>query len=452
MLLSLKSPCRHRGKVVRPCFASKELLSAGTPQQQRLARPARAAHVQRLSAVYSSCATLRRSHVHHLMLPLGGHPVSSRLPAAGESAEGASAAADERSKKHNAAVAFWSLAVVISGILNRVLYKMALKPLSNYTIFLAQFQTLAYTAIYFVVLFFKVRRVTVSKRQIQGMDKRLFLAIGAFEASALVMGLRGASLIPGVVLPLLQQSYLLWQVLVNKLLLGKNLKRVELLGAALVGLGVCYSAWPSGTGASAFSQANPIGVAFFTASLFLLVFDTLAKERVFAESEKQQQKPLDVFAVNSFGSASQAVFVLLLLPVLASIKGVAPSQLPDYLLQGWKALRGITPSCGTDVSAAPLLAILYIAMNLTYNVSVLTLLRTAGNVVMSLASSVLIPFTIWAFTWPWPYLDPAPALSLNFYLGAGIMLAGLAIFNAPLWQPYLAKKTGDSDSASAAQA
>ena len=52
---------------------------------------------------------------------------------------------------------FWSLAVVISGILNRVLYKMALKPLSNYTIFLAQFQTLAYTAIYFVVLFFKVR-------------------------------------------------------------------------------------------------------------------------------------------------------------------------------------------------------------------------------------------------------------------------------------------------------
>lgn len=105
MLLSPKPPCRHRGKVVRPCFASKELLSAGTPQQQRLARPARAAHAQRLSAVYSSCATLRRSHVHHLMLPLGGHPVSSRLPAAGESAEGASAAADERSKKHNAAVA-----------------------------------------------------------------------------------------------------------------------------------------------------------------------------------------------------------------------------------------------------------------------------------------------------------------------------------------------------------
>lgn len=31
---------------------------------------------------------------------------------------------------------------------------------------------------------------------------------------------------------------------------------VQLLGAALVGLGVCYSAWPSGTGASAFSQVS----------------------------------------------------------------------------------------------------------------------------------------------------------------------------------------------------
>lgn len=50
-----------------------------------------------------------------------------------------------------------------------------------------------------------------------------------------------------------------------------------------------------------------------------------------------------------------------------------------FAYAGWKALRGITPSCGTDVSAAPLLAILYIAMNLTYNVSVLTLLRTAGE-------------------------------------------------------------------------
>lgn len=42
-------------------------------------------------------------------------------------------------------------------------------------------------------------------------------------------------------------------------------------------------------------------------------------------------------------------------------------------------MRGLTPSCGTDCSAAPRLALLYITTNLAYNVSVLTLLRTAGS-------------------------------------------------------------------------
>lgn len=45
---------------------------------------------------------------------------------------------------------------------------------------------------------------------------------------------------------------------------------------------------------------------------------------------------------------------------------------------GLRALMGMTPSCGTDCSASPQLAATYILMNLCYNVSVLTLLRTAG--------------------------------------------------------------------------
>lgn len=71
---------------------------------------------------------------------------------------------------------------------------------------------------------------------------------------------------------------------------------------------------------------------------------------------------------------------------------------------------------------------------------------------MSLASSVLIPFTIWAFTWPWPHLDPTPPLSTNFYVGASAMLLGLLVFNAPLWQPLLQRGGKSGESAPAAQA
>ncbi|KAK9808081.1 hypothetical protein WJX73_003833 [Symbiochloris irregularis] len=336
------------------------------------------------------------------------------------------------------ATLFWSAAVVITGILNRIFYKMTLQPMRNYVIVLAQFQTFIYTVVYFSILFLKYKSGKVTKAEITNNNKRCLLAIGFTEAAALILGLMGAAMLPGVILPLLQQSYLLWQILVNKLLLGKGLRPVEYLGASMVGAGVCFSAWPSKSG-SAFAKASPVGITLFTVSLFLLVFDTLAKEQVFDEGEERHKRPLDVFVVNSFGSAYQAIFVALLLPFYAAFKGIGLKQLPHYLMQGLRALMGMQPACGTDCSASPQLAATYILMNLCYNVSVLSLLRTAGNVPMSLASSVLIPLTIWAFTWPWPYLDPTPALGTHFLIGASIMMSGLFVFNAPLWRPLLSR-------------
>ena len=43
----------------------------------------------------------------------------------------------------------------------------------------------------------------------------------------------------------------------------------------------------------------------------------------------------------------------------------------------------------------------------------------AGNVVQSLSFSSVVPLTIWAFTFDWPLLDPAPALGSKFVLGTG---------------------------------
>ena len=57
-----------------------------------------------------------------------------------------------------------SIALVVAfGIANRVLYKMALNPLSDYVFFLAQFQTFSYVALYFAVLGYK-RYVSVPPR------------------------------------------------------------------------------------------------------------------------------------------------------------------------------------------------------------------------------------------------------------------------------------------------
>ena len=41
-------------------------------------------------------------------------------------------------------------------------------------------------------------------------------------------------------------------------------------------------------------------------------------------------------------------------------------------------MRGLTPSCGSDCSAAPKLASLYVFNNLCFNIAVLNLLRNCG--------------------------------------------------------------------------
>ena len=69
-----------------------------------------------------------------------------------------------------------------------------------------------------------------------------------------------------------------------------------------------------------------------------MLFPALAsifKEQIFDTAKQRMHgRPLDIFVVNSFGSAAQAVFVFLLLPVLSRLRGISLSQLPAYLKQG----------------------------------------------------------------------------------------------------------------------
>lgn len=48
----------------------------------------------------------------------------------------------------------------------------------------------------------------------------------------------------------------------------------------------------------------------------------------------KQGGSLDLFVVNSFGSAFQALFICLLLPFLSRLWGIPFSQLPNYLKDG----------------------------------------------------------------------------------------------------------------------
>ena len=338
--------------------------------------------------------------------------------------------------------------VVVTGIGNRLLYKMALKPLGNYVFFLAQLQTFGYCFVYFAALTLRYKAGFVSNAMLKVPKMMIgtFIAIGFVEAMSSLLSFIGAANLPGVVLPLLSQTVLFWQVLLATTVLGKRLGTMQIGGVALVVIGVALAAWPGSSGAggafanSILSGVNPMYAIIFVIAMLFPALDTIFKERVFRtwrEKWSDGKKDLDLFVVNSWGSAAQAVFVFLLLPIITAARGMALGDLPGYLSAGWDCCRGLTPPCGGDCSGAPLIPLLYVAFNLFFNVSALMVIRTAGNLAISIVMSAIVPATLFAFTLPLPYLDPAPPLGPNFLLGAGLLMVGLGAYNAPMWAPAL---------------
>lgn len=75
--------------------------------------------------------------------------------------------------------------------------------------------------------------------------------------------------------------------------------------------------------------------ALFVGSMFFPALATIFKERIFSQAKQRLKgQSLDLFVVNSFGSAAQALFIFLLLPVMSSLRHIPITELPNYLSQG----------------------------------------------------------------------------------------------------------------------
>jgi hypothetical protein len=81
---------------------------------------------------------------------------------------------------------------------------------------------------------------------------------------------------------------------------------------------------------------KPFFVGLYVASMCFPALSTILKEKMFTEAKEKLggDKQLDIFVVNSYGSAAQAAFVFLLLPVMSSLRHIAFQDLPNYIVQG----------------------------------------------------------------------------------------------------------------------
>ncbi|KAF7144233.1 hypothetical protein RHSIM_Rhsim05G0206000 [Rhododendron simsii] len=130
-----------------------------------------------------------------------------------------------------------SVITMTLAIANRVLYKLALVPMKEYPFFLAQVTTFGYVAIYFTILYVRYRAGIVTDAMM-AIPKSPFVMIGILEALGVAAGMSSGAMLPGPAIPILNQTFLVWQLAFSTLLLGTKYSRSKIGGCLLVAAGV----------------------------------------------------------------------------------------------------------------------------------------------------------------------------------------------------------------------
>ncbi|CAN0910640.1 Protein CLT2, chloroplastic [Linum grandiflorum] len=311
-----------------------------------------------------------------------------------------------------------SAATIALAVANRVLYKLALVPMKDYPFFLAQFTTFGYVVIYSSILHMRYRAGIVNDEML-ALPKSRYAAIGAFEAVGTLIGMYAAANLPGPSIPILHQTFLIWQLAFSSIFLGRRYSYAQMAGCFLVAIGVVMAVASGSSDDQMLSGDEYIWAAVMILSSALHSGAMILKEFVFLDAaQKLKGKSLDIFVVNTLGSGFQALFVLLFLPLMSNFKGIPLAQLPLYLKNGTESSTG-----------APLLPMLYIAANLTFNISMLNLMKVSSAVVSSLATTLAVPLSIYVLSLPLPYLDESSNLSPYFVFGSATLVLGLALYN-----------------------
>ncbi|CAN6993262.1 unnamed protein product [Brassica oleracea var. botrytis] len=208
----------------------------------------------------------------------------------------------------------------------------------------------------------------------------------------------------------------------------------------MLGLRTIFSCIFSGSeAANSFKDAGIFWSLLMVLSFMLQGADTVMKEIIFIDSKKRLKgASLDLFVVNSYGSIFQVICIALLLPFLSKLWGIPFNQLPSYLRDGGACFLNIGAKT-TGCEGAPLLPIMFVMMNMDYNISLLRLIKISSAVVSSLASTVSVPIAVYFFTLPLPYLGVASALPTGFVAGTVILVLGMLLH---AWTP--SSQTPDS--------
>jgi len=319
--------------------------------------------------------------------------------------------------------------VIAFGTANRILYKIQLVPMQNYAIFISWVLTLAYCFLYFGI--FSVRRYglfIITDDQVAyvfTLKGLKLIVMGLMDALGFVIGIFAARKLSGFLLTLLPQAIIPMSMVVAWIVLRTKFHWGQILGAAMLVGGLVVSLVPDlegGTGNQGATTAIWAVIYFFSSLPNAISF--VLKELVFTEKPN-----MDIFVVNSFDSFWQLIFSILLFPLvlIPGFSSVSFNNISDYIPHGASCLIGFTPTSADDCNGEPWIMMMYVSVNLSWNISLLLLLKKGGAVLTFIGAAISLPLSHLAFAINWPILG-SEKLNWEDGLALVIVLLGLIVY------------------------
>lgn len=237
-------------------------------------------------------------------------------------------------------IAVTAVALVVSGVANRVAHKVASVAFAEYILVLSLFLVVSYIMAYFSALFVRLKRGIVTKRMLE-YPKWKFGAIGLMDAFGLVMQLAAAVHLPGAIIPVLAQINIPFSLLVSRVLLGRRFQGRQLLGSGLVIGGVLLSLRPYAMDTILSGPSMVANAALYASSYIFAAISAVGKESIL-HNRDYGEDGMDVFVINSFGSLAQGAAIFLMLALASVIHGNLPGtggHPLSYLREGFRCFQ-----------------------------------------------------------------------------------------------------------------
>jgi len=328
------------------------------------------------------------------------------------------------------------IGVMGSGGLNRVAGKVVTVPMNEYSFFLAMFNAIVYVILYFIILLIRYWLKIVPGKQFADVWRKsrddslncisrigpwkYFLLIGLTDGISTILQLIASPYLPGPIISLLSQSSILFSMIISTLILLKKFTFWEIWSVILVYFGVTVTLIPEFSGID-----ESISVYYSLIMGFVALPSAIAvtlKELLFRNYD------FDLFIVNSHGSLFQLISFPFFLPLAILFDQTQGQPLLTYIINGFYCFIGKTPvGSKFDCSPDPYPYVVYIGINLIYNLLLLMLVKYASAVLCFMTLQAVLPVSVILFYINWPYLE-ATKFSIWTIMGLVVIMVALALY------------------------